>query len=249
MRVYQFRHARERREEITLPPPWQTKFDFLSPSFVAQCFHMKVLITAGPTREPIDPARYLTNRSSGRMGYALAAAASKRGHSVLLISGPTSLELPDGVDYLPIETAAEMYKALESQIGRMDIAIFSAAVADYTPASVSEQKIKKSGEELNLKLVKTKDILGSARSVMDFKGTLVGFAAETENVEENARDKCLRKHCDLVIVNDVSRKDIGFDSSENEVSLIYPDRTESLPKDSKEHLSFHLIEIIEGLGD
>ena len=140
-----------------------------------------------------------------------------------------------------------MYQAVESQIGRMDIAIFAAAVADYTPASYSEEKIKKSGEELNLKLVKTKDILGSARSVMDFKGTLVGFAAETENVEENARDKCLRKHCDLVIANDVSRQDIGFDSSENEVTLVYPNRSKSLPKESKEHLAYHLVEIIESL--
>ena len=210
---------------------------------------MKVLITAGPTREPIDPARYLTNRSSGKMGYALAAAAAKRGHSVLLISGPSSLELPNGVDYLPIETAADMYQAVESQINRMDIAIFAAAVADYTPASVSEQKIKKSDEEITLTLVKTKDILGSARSVMDYKGILVGFAAETENIEANARDKCLRKHCDLIIANDVSRKDIGFDSSENEVTLVYPDRSETLPKDSKEHLAFHLIEIIETIQD
>ena len=248
MRVYQFRHARERRQEITPPPSWQSKFDFLSSFFVAQCLHMKVLITAGPTREAIDPARYLTNRSSGRMGYALAAAA-KRGHSVLLISGPTSLELPDGVDYLPIETAAEMYQAVASQIGRMDIAIFAAAVADYTPATVSQQKIKKSGADLNLRLVKTRDILGSARSVMDFKGTLVGFAAETENIEANARDKCLRKKCDLVIANDVSRQDIGFDSSENEVTLVYPDRSEALPQDSKEHLAYHLIEIIESIGD
>ncbi|MEJ6580613.1 MAG: phosphopantothenoylcysteine decarboxylase [Akkermansiaceae bacterium] len=247
MRVYQFRHARERRQEITLPPNWQTKFVFLSPFFVAHCLYMKVLITAGPTREPLDPARYLTNRSSGRMGYALAAAAAKRGHSVLLISGPTSLELPKDVDYLPIETAADMYQAVESQIGRMDIAIFAAAVADYTPANVSEQKIKKSDEEITLTLVKTKDILGSARRVMDYKGILVGFAAETENVEENAREKCLRKHCDLVIANDVSRKDIGFDSSENEVTLVYPDRSEALPQDSKEHLAFHLIELIEDL--
>ena len=209
---------------------------------------MKFLITAGPTREPIDPARYLTNRSSGKMGYSLAAAAVKRGHSVLLISGPTALDLPDGADYLPVETAADMYEAVQSQIGRVDVAIFAAAVADYTPALFSEQKIKKSGEELTLKLVKTRDILGSARSVMDFKGTLVGFAAETENIEENAREKCLRKKCDLVIANDVSRKDIGFDSSENEVLLVYPNSTDPLPRDSKEHLAFHLIEIIENLG-
>ncbi|MDB4538053.1 phosphopantothenoylcysteine decarboxylase, partial [Akkermansiaceae bacterium] len=111
---------------------------------------MKVLITAGPTREPIDPVRYLTNRSSGKMGYALAEAAAKRGHSVLLISGPTSQDIPDGVDFLPVESAADLYQAVESQIGRMEIAIFAAAVADYTPAIVSDQKIKKSGEELTL---------------------------------------------------------------------------------------------------
>ncbi|MGC6466401.1 MAG: phosphopantothenoylcysteine decarboxylase [Akkermansiaceae bacterium] len=208
---------------------------------------MKFLVTAGPTREPLDPARYLTNRSSGRMGYALAAAAAKRGHSVLLVSGPTTLDLPAGVDFLPVETAADMYHAVESQIGKVDTAIFAAAVADYTPASVSEQKIKKSEDHFTLQLTKTKDILGSARAVMNFEGTLVGFAAETENVEENARGKCLRKQCDLVIANDVSRTDVGFDSSENEVMLVYPDHTDSLPKDTKEHLAFHLIEIIEAL--
>ena len=208
---------------------------------------MKVLITAGPTREAIDPVRYLTNRSSGKMGYALAEAAQKRGHSVLLISGPTSLDIPEGVDFIPVESAADLYEAVESQIGRMDIAIFAAAVADYTPAIVADQKIKKSGEELNLTLTKTKDVLGSAREVMGFNGTLVGFAAETEHVEENARGKCLRKKCDLVVANDVSRQDIGFDSEENEVTLVFPDRSETLPQDSKEHLAFHLIEIIEDL--
>lgn len=208
---------------------------------------MKVLITAGPTVEPIDPVRYLTNRSSGKMGYALAAAAAKRGHSVLLISGPTALEIPEGVDYMPIESAADMYQAVQSQIGRHDLAIFAAAVADYTPAEISEQKLKKVGNEMTITLKRTKDILGSAREVMGFAGTLVGFAAETEDVIENARGKCLRKGCDLVIANDVSRRDIGFDSSENEVTLVYPDRSEALPQDSKEHLAFHLIEIIEEL--
>lgn len=208
---------------------------------------MKILITAGPTREPIDPVRYLTNRSSGKMGYALTASAAKRGHQVTLISGPTALDIPEGVDYLPIESAEDMYQAVESQIGRQDIAIFAAAVADYTPSVIADQKIKKQGEALTLTLKKTKDILGSARSVMNFKGTLVGFAAETENLEDNARGKLQRKACDLVIGNDVSRKDIGFDSSENEVLLVYPDHTETLPKDTKDHLAFHLIELIEEL--
>ncbi len=208
---------------------------------------MKVLITAGPTVEPIDPVRYLTNRSSGKMGYALAAAAAKRGHSVLLISGPTSLGIPEGVDFIPIESAADMYQAVESQIGRHDIAILAAAVADYTPTEVAGQKLKKAGAEMTLTLKRTKDILGSARSVMDFKGTLVGFAAETENVEENARGKCLRKGCNLIVANDVSRKDIGFDSSENEVTLVYPGHSKALPQDSKEHLAYHLMEVIEEL--
>lgn len=208
---------------------------------------MKVLITAGPTIEPIDPVRYLTNRSSGKMGYALAAAAAKRGHSVLLISGPTTLEIPEGVDFIPIENAAEMYQAVAAQISRHDIAILAAAVADYTPSKIAEKKQKKAGDEITLTLKRTKDILGSAREVMDYKGTLVGFAAETENLLENARSKCLKKRCDLVIANDVSRSDIGFDSSENEVTLVYPDHSETLPKDSKEQLAFHLIEIIEDL--
>lgn len=209
---------------------------------------MKILITAGPTREPIDPVRYLTNRSSGKMGYALAASAAKRGHQVTLISGPTTLDIPESVDFLPIESAEEMYQAVEGHIGRQDIAIFAAAVADYTPSIVADQKIKKIDDGLTLELRRTKDILGSARSVMGFKGSLIGFAAETENLETNARGKLERKGCDLVIANDISRKDIGFDSSENEVLLIYPDRSETLPKDSKDHLAYHLIELIEDLG-
>ena len=210
---------------------------------------MKFLITAGPTVEPIDPVRYLTNRSSGKMGYALAAAAAKRGHSVLLISGPTSLEIPEGIDFLPIETADDMYQAVESQLPNYPVGVFAAAVADYTPSKVAEQKLKKTGQEMTLTLTRTKDILGSARSIMNFQGTLVGFAAEPENVIENARGKCLRKNCDLIIANDVSRKDIGFDSSQNQVTLVFPEREEPLPQDSKEHLAYHLIEIIENLNE
>ena len=224
------------------------KFDFLFAKFVAQLPQiMNILITAGPTREPLDPVRYITNRSSGKMGYALAAAAAKRGHSVLLISGPTHLELPSGVDFLPVETARDMHQAVSSQINRFDIAILAAAVADYCPATYSTEKIKKNDAEFSVQFVKTKDILAEARSVMNFQGTLVGFAAESQNLETNAREKCLNKQCDLIIGNDISRSDIGFDSSENEVLLVYPDRSESLPKDTKEHLAFHLIEIIEDL--
>ena len=181
------------------------------------------------------------------MGYALAAAAARKGHQVLLISGPTSLEVPAGVDLLPVESAREMFEAVENHINTADAAIFAAAVADYRPVEVPRQKIKKSGETLTLELVRTPDILGSARSRFDFRGTLVGFAAETEHLEANARDKLVRKSCDLIVANDVSRRDIGFESSQNEVLLVFPDRSESLPKDEKEHLAYHILDAVIAL--
>ena len=208
---------------------------------------MRILVTAGPTREPLDPVRYLTNRSSGKMGYALARAFAQAGHPVLLISGPTSIPIPEDVDFLPVETAADMHTAVSRHIGRMDVAVFAAAVADYTPAKVAEQKLKKTGESLTLELVRTPDILGGARA-NGFAGTLVGFAAETENLEANAREKLAKKGCDLVIANDVSQPGIGFDSDRNEVVLVYPDRTEALPADEKEHLAIHLVEAILALA-
>jgi phosphopantothenoylcysteine synthetase/decarboxylase len=208
---------------------------------------MNLLITAGPTREPLDPVRYLTNRSSGKMGYALAAAFAEAGHQVLLISGPTNLDVPDGVDLIPIETAAEMFAAVEHHIGRMNAAVFAAAVADYRPAEVSGQKIKKKSETLTLELIKNPDILGSARSRFGFTGTLVGFAAETENLEANAREKLVRKGCDLVIANDVSKAGIGFDSDRNQILLVHPDHSEPLPEDEKHHLAPIIVREIERL--
>lgn len=201
---------------------------------------MTILITAGPTRESIDPVRYLTNRSSGKMGYAIAQAAAEMGHRVILISGPTQLDVPDGVDYVHTESAANMYDAVEHWIKKADIAIFAAAVADYRPAQITEHKIKKTGDTMTLELVRNPDILGSSRSLFNFEGVLVGFAAETQNVEANARDKLNRKGCNFIVANDVSRKDIGFDANENEVSLVYPNRTEPIGKHSKRHIG-HLI--------
>ncbi|MCW1914433.1 phosphopantothenoylcysteine decarboxylase [Luteolibacter sp. GHJ8] len=209
---------------------------------------MRVLVTAGPTREALDPVRYLTNRSSGKMGYAMAAAFAEAGHRVLLISGPTQLDVPDGVDFLPIETAQEMYEAVQRHIGRMDAAVFAAAVADYRAATVSEQKIKKAGEILTLELVKTPDTLGSVRGEFGFTGTLVGFAAETQNLEVNAREKLKRKGCDLVIANDVSKPGIGFDSDRNEVLMVFPEHTEALPEDEKHHLAPRLVREIETIA-
>lgn len=208
---------------------------------------MKVLITAGPTREPIDPVRYLTNRSSGKMGYTLAGAFIHEGHSVILVSGPTHLDVPENVDFIPVETAAEMHDVVSKTIGRVDIAVFAAAVADYTPVTSASEKIKKSGDRLTLELIRTSDILGSARHVFGFTGTLVGFAAETENLEANAREKLAHKHCDLIIANDVSQAGIGFDSDDNQVLLVYCDRIESLPKLSKHALSLLLVDTILAL--
>jgi phosphopantothenoylcysteine synthetase/decarboxylase len=213
-----------------------------------QTRRVKVLITAGPTREPIDPVRFLTNRSSGKMGYALAGAFVHEGHSVFLVSGPTHLDVPEGVDFVAVETAAEMFEVVARYIGKMDAAVFAAAVADYTPARVADQKLKKTGETLMLELVRTADILGSAREKFGFTGTLVGFAAETENLEANARHKLLGKHCDLIIANDVSKSGIGFDSDHNEVLLVYPDRSVPLPPASKYELALQLVDAIVALN-
>ena len=160
---------------------------------------MRFLITAGPTREAIDPVRYLTNHSSGKMGYCLAEAAVHEGHSVLLISGPTSLDIPHGVDFLPVECAREMYDAVKNQAPYADAAILSAAVADYRPVSVPDRKIKKTGERMILELERTADILGSMRAEFGFRGILVGFAAETHDVENYARGKLERKRCDMIV--------------------------------------------------
>jgi len=203
---------------------------------------MHFLITAGPTREPIDPVRYLSNHSSGKMGYAIAGAAAHEGHRVTLISGPTQLDIPHNIDFIHVETAQEMYDATQKWISDVDIGIFAAAVADYRPASVPDQKIKKKSDTLTLELIKNPDILASARSVFGFQGVLVGFAAETQNVIENARSKLIRKECNCVVANDVSRKDIGFNSEQNEVTMVYPDHQDALPKMDKHQLALAIVE-------
>lgn len=210
---------------------------------------MHILVTAGPTREALDPVRYLTNRSSGRMGYALAGAAAHEGHRVTLISGPTSLDVPPGVDFIPVESAGEMYDAVRSCCPRADAAILCAAVADYRPVRCETQKIKKTAEALTIELERTPDILGSMRGTFGFKGLLVGFAAETQDVEQYARGKLVKKQCDLIVANDVSRKDIGFDSSENEVLLVSAASSRPLPKDTKEHIALQIIGCMQELSE
>jgi phosphopantothenoylcysteine decarboxylase / phosphopantothenate---cysteine ligase len=190
-----------------------------------------VLITAGPTCEDLDPVRYLTNRSSGKMGYAVAEAAARRGAKVTLVSGPTALDAPQAVTRIDVRTAAEMYAAVTVRLAQCSIAIFAAAVADYRPRVAAGQKMKRGKEAITLELEPTLDIL--AMVARENKGSrfVVGFAAETENVAENARKKLVAKHADLMVANDVSQAGAGFDVDTNIVTLFSADgRDLALPK-------------------
>ncbi len=202
---------------------------------------MHFLITAGPTREPIDPVRFLSNRSSGKMGYALAVAAYAAGHEVTLISGPTNLTPPAGVKFISIQTAAELWTAMQQHFPQADYIICAAAVADYRPVSMASQKLKKSAGEMSLTLTPNVDVLGSLRSA-GYRGVLVGFAAETQDLLANAQAKLTRKGCDLMIANDVSQPGIGFDAEDNAVTLLYREGPpETLPRQSKTALAATLI--------
>jgi phosphopantothenoylcysteine decarboxylase / phosphopantothenate---cysteine ligase len=190
-----------------------------------------VLITAGPTREKIDPARYITNRSSGRMGYALAEAALRRGARVLLVSGPTSLNPPGAAEFVRVESAEQMRDAVLNLLPQATIIIKTAAVSDYRAKSIADQKIKRKGP-LTLELEPTPDILKEIASRKQSQ-IVVGFAAETENVLENARQKLTAKNLDAIVVNDVSREGIGFDSDRNQVTIITHDEVVEIPETTK----------------
>ena len=185
---------------------------------------MRVLITAGPTHEPIDPVRYIANRSSGKMGYALAEAAIAAGHAVILISGPVALARPRGLrKFVAVQTADEMYDAVHAHVKKIDLAILCAAVADFKMRSIAPRKIKKGGRsKMTIELVATRDILASLGDHAK-KFLVVGFAAETDNVIENARKKLREKNCDAIVCNDVSRMDTGFASDHNEVMVLFRD--------------------------
>jgi phosphopantothenoylcysteine decarboxylase / phosphopantothenate---cysteine ligase len=190
-----------------------------------------VLITAGPTREKIDPVRYLTNRSSGRMGYALAEAALRRGARVLLVSGPTSLTPPGAAEVTPVESTEEMRDAVLKLLSEASIVIKTAAVADYRPRTTAGQKLKRKGA-MTLELEPTPDILQEL-SRRKSSQIVVGFAAETENVLENARQKLVGKNLDAIVVNDVSREGVGFDSDRNAVTIITRDEVVEIPETTK----------------
>lgn len=181
---------------------------------------LNILITAGPTKEYIDPVRYITNKSSGKMGYALAEEAYKMGANVTLISGEVGIISPlQDIQY--VVSAEDMYNTFLKYIPQADIIIMAAAVADYTPNKMENNKIKKKSDTMELSLVKTKDILLYAGENKQNNQVLVGFAAETDNIEEYAKSKLMKKNADIIAANDVSRKDIGFDSSDNEVTLYF----------------------------
>lgn len=201
-----------------------------------------VLVTAGPTHEDLDPVRYIANRSSGKMGYAVAEAAARRGARVTLISGPTSLETPPGVERVDVRSADEMHQAVQQRFRQSAIAIFAAAVADYHPAEPASQKIKRGKDELAVRLQPTPDILAEATRAKGER-LVVGFAAETEHVAENARKKLAAKNADLIVANDVTAEGAGFDADTNVVTLFARDgRDLPLPKMSKREVADRILD-------
>jgi len=204
-----------------------------------------VLITAGPTKEPIDPVRFITNRSSGKMGYSLAEAAIDAGAIVTLITGPVDIEPPMKCNTIPVETAKEMHEAVMHHVNKKDIYIGTAAVSDYRPARKNETKLKKDdkGSPLILELVENQDILKSV-SELDERPYVVGFAAETNDLIKNAKTKFKNKGLDLVVANDVSDTSIGFDSDDNAVTLITKRRNLAIEKESKRKIAKKIIKLI-----
>ena len=201
----------------------------------------KVLVTAGATRERIDDVRYLTNRSTGKMGYAVAAAAARRGAEVTLVSGITGLPAPKGVNRITAESAEDMFQEVTRRFDEMDLVVKAAAVADYTPASPMEGKMKKGGD-FALELVRTKDILAELGARKE-RQVLVGFAAESAELERYALDKLRRKNLDLIAANDISRQDIGFASDENCLHLYFADgRSVQIEKCAKEQAAERLLD-------
>ncbi len=204
----------------------------------------KVLVTAGPTREMLDPVRFISNPSSGKMGFAVARALRQRGAQVTLISGPTALAPPRMVNVIPVQTAEEMRSAVQKHFAETDIVIKTAAVADYRPKKISPEKIKKGAASLSLEMEKTRDILGELGMKKGQK-LLIGFAAETRKVNAFALEKLQKKNLDLIVANDVGRKGSGFGSDMNEVRLIFRDgRVETLPALPKEEIAHILLDRI-----
>jgi phosphopantothenoylcysteine decarboxylase / phosphopantothenate---cysteine ligase len=199
------------------------------------------LITAGPTREPIDPVRYISNRSSGKMGYAIAEAALDVGHNVILISGPVNLAPPRNTKFISVSTSDEMFEAVHRHADQSDVCVLCAAVADYKPAQLSPVKIKKRNAEFSLELTSTRDILDSLGRRLDRKFLLVGFAAETDHLKTNATKKLREKNCDIIVANDAR---IGMETDENELLILFRDgEMKKTSRAPKEFLARELVKI------
>jgi phosphopantothenoylcysteine decarboxylase/phosphopantothenate--cysteine ligase len=210
---------------------------------------MKFVVTAGPTREPIDPVRFLSNRSSGKMGYAIAEAAIEAGHEVVLISGPVNLPAPQNARVVSINTSDEMHEAVQNAVRNCDVFVMCAAVADYKPAKYSPQKLKKKSVALSLDLVPTRDIL-AAIAKQDRSFLVIGFAAETENLAANAQKKLREKNCDAIVANDVSNSDYGMESAENEVAIFFQNgETRKISRAPKKNIARELVKIISNMRE
>lgn len=205
---------------------------------------MKFVVTAGPTREAIDPVRFISNRSSGKMGYAIAEAALAVGHRVTLISGPANLAPPKGAHFVSITTSDELHHEVHRAVRDCDVLVMCAAVSDYKPATSAVRKMKKRKGPFSLKLIPTRDILASL-SKEDRSYFVVGFAAETHDVEKNARQKLRKKNCDMIVANDVSRSDSGMESDVNAVSIFCRNgESRKISRASKKIIARALVKII-----
>lgn len=206
--------------------------------------HLKVMITAGPTREALDPVRFISNHSSGKMGFAIAQAAAARGAQVTLVAGPVSLPTPAGVNRVDVTSALEMEQEVMKRAGEQQIFIGCAAVADYRAAEISPEKIKKQGDEITLKMIKNPDIVAGVAAMPAQRPFVVGFAAETQNVEEYARQKLIRKNLDLICANDISLPGHGFNSETNALHLFWQQGDVRLPHSDKALLGQQLLDEI-----
>ena len=209
---------------------------------------LRILVSAGPTQEKLDPVRFISNRSSGKMGYAVVEAARARGASVTLVTGPVALPKPGGVSVVSVESASEMKAAMDSRMAEADVVIMAAAVADYRAAAPVDRKMKKDAEEVSISLVRTDDILAGLGKTKRANQVLVGFAAETNDVVAYGREKLKRKNADLFVANDVSRADIGFSADDNEVHLVFADgRAVKVDKAPKKRIANAILDAVKTL--
>jgi phosphopantothenoylcysteine decarboxylase/phosphopantothenate--cysteine ligase len=209
---------------------------------------VRFVVTAGPTRESIDPVRFISNRSSGKMGYAIADAAIAAGHDVRLISGPASVTPPEGVQFISITTSDELHAEVHRAVRECDVLVMCAAVSDYKPAKVRPRKMKKPKKTFPFDLIPTRDILASLPK--DNRSYLViGFAAETHDLETNAKKKMREKNCDMIVANDVSKIDSGMESDENAVTIFFRNgESKTISRTSKKNIARELVKIISKMS-